>query len=145
MKISTKGRYGIRILFDIALNGSGRPRMMREIAKSQGISEKYISRLILDLRDAGFISATRGARGGYSLVRTPADISLLNVVETMEGHISIVDRIDIPDTTDKGAVYGMRDVWLILNGKVREALASVSLQDIIERHESAEVPAAYSI
>ena len=86
MKISTKGRYGLRILLDIALYRVGdKPRMIREIASNQEISEKYISRLIIELRKAGFVRSVRGVNGGYTLTRKPEDISVLDVLETMEG------------------------------------------------------------
>ena len=92
MKISTKGRYGLRILLDIALYRIGnKPRMIREIANNQEISEKYISRLIIELRKAGFVKSVRGANGGYTLTRRPEDISVLEVLEVMEGPIAIVD------------------------------------------------------
>ncbi len=92
MKISTKGRYGLRILLDIALYRVGdRPRMIREIANNQEISEKYISRLIIELRKAGFVKSVRGVNGGYTLTRRPEDISVLEVLEVMEGPIAIVD------------------------------------------------------
>ena len=84
MKIYTKGRYGLRILLDIALYRIGnKPRMIREIANNQEISEKYISRLIIELRKAGFVKSVRGANGGYTLTRRPEDISVLEVLEGM--------------------------------------------------------------
>ena len=91
MKVSTKGRYGLRILLDIALHETGgKPRMIREIAVNQEISEKYISRLIIELRKAGFLKSVRGAKGGYTLMRKPEEIRILDVLEVMEGEIDIV-------------------------------------------------------
>ena len=81
MKLSTKGRYGLRILLDVALHGGEAPRLAREIAASQGISEKYISRLLIALRRAGLVVSVRGAKGGYRLGRFPESITLLDVVE----------------------------------------------------------------
>ena len=97
MKISTKGRYGLRILLDLALNDSEKPRMIRDISESQHISEKYISRLIIELRKAGMVKSIRGSKGGYRISREPKEITLLDVVEVMEGPVSIVDCVSARD------------------------------------------------
>lgn len=75
MKISTKGRYGLRILIDIAIHNSNSPRMIKQIAESQQISSKYVSRLILELKNAGFVKSVRGVNGGYILAKSPNAIS----------------------------------------------------------------------
>ena len=75
MKISTKGRYGLRILMDLAIHQSEKPRLIRDIAQSQQISEKYISRLVISLRKAGMIRSVRGVNGGFHLDRKPEDIT----------------------------------------------------------------------
>ena len=77
MKISTKGRYGLRIMLDLALNAGAKPRMIHQIADSQQISEKYISRLIIKLRKAGMVKSIRGAKGGYRIARYPKNLTLL--------------------------------------------------------------------
>ena len=97
MKISTKGRYGLRILLDLATHVSEKPRLIRDIAESQQISEKYISRLIVDLRRARLVRSVRGANGGFHLAKSPKEITLLEILETMEGTISIVDCILTPE------------------------------------------------
>jgi Rrf2 family protein len=141
MKISTKGRYGIRILLDIALNDLGKPRLMRDIAKTQGISEKYISRLAIDLRVGGFINSARGANGGYMLARFPRDIRLLDVVETMEGPVSIVDCVNAPQACDRIATCPVRDIWVRVNDGIRDSFANITLQDVVNRHRNAAAEA----
>lgn len=136
MKISTKGRYGLRILLDLALNSGEAPRMIREIAKSQQISEKYISRLIIDLRKAGFVSSVRGIQGGYHLARRPEFITLLDVVEVMEGPVSIVDCVIAPDKCTRQEVCPTLDMWTALNQQIREKFAAVTLQDIIDHYRA---------
>ena len=93
MKISTKGRYGLRILLDLALHAKESPRQMKEIAQSQQISEKYISRLILSLNKAGLIISLRGAKGGLQLAKPPKEITLLDIIEAMEGPVCIVECV----------------------------------------------------
>jgi len=76
VKISTKGRYGLRILVDLATNDPSKPRLIRDIAQSQQISEKYISRLVIDLRRAHLIRSVRGVNGGFHLAKSPEEITL---------------------------------------------------------------------
>ena len=132
MKISTKGRYGLRILLDLALNQGENPRMIKEIAKAQNISEKYISRLIIDLRRAGMVTSIRGARGGYRLALFPNEISLLEVVETMEGRISIAGPINHADECPP-EVRNAQQIWADINSQIRAAMSAVNLQQILDR------------
>ena len=97
MKISTKGRYGLRILIDLATHDPEKPRMLKDIAQSQQISEKYISRLVIDLRRAKLVRSVRGVNGGFHLAKLPEKITLLEVLETMEGPISVVDCVRSPE------------------------------------------------
>ena len=137
MKISTKGRYGLRILLDLALNDSEKPRMIRDISESQHISEKYISRLIIELRKAGFVRSVRGVNGGYTLTRKPEDISVLDVLETMEGPVAIVDC-----TNSSGEVCRRKSqcptqrMWTEINQKIRSAFAAYTLKDLVELYIS---------
>lgn len=129
MKISTKGRYGWRILLDLALYGET-PRLMREIAASQGISEKYISRLMNPLNKAGFVRSIRGVKGGFVLAKNPADITLLAVVEAMEGRVAVVECV-----TDKAFCAKSNDclaceMWTGLSAEIRQAMAKVTLADL---------------
>ena len=109
MKISTKGRYGLRILVDLATHDAEKPRLIRDIAESQGISEKYISRLVIDLRKAKMIRSIRGVNGGFHLAKAPEEITLLDVLEAMEGPLSIVDCVHTPKKCDKNTNCAARD------------------------------------
>lgn len=132
MKISTKGRYGLRILLDLALHENSSPRMIRDIAESQNISEKYISRLIIELRKAGMVQSVRGAKGGYRLARIPKYLTVLDVVEVMEGPIAIVDCIDSPGMCLRQDLCAAREIWMRLNREIRESLGKISLQDLVD-------------
>lgn len=136
MKISTKGRYGVRILLDLAVNENVEPRLIRDIAASQQISEKYISRLIINLRNAGMVRSIRGAHGGFRLAMEPADLTLLDIVEVMEGPLSIVDCVKKPDKCKHGNECATRNVWDHLNSEIREAMRKITLQDIIKNHNA---------
>lgn len=129
MKISTKGRYGWRILLDLALYGET-PRLMREIAASQGISEKYISRLMNPLNKAGFVRSIRGVKGGFVLAKNPADITLLAVVEAMEGRVAVVDCVTDKAFCAKSNDCSACEMWTGLSAEIRQAMAKVTLADL---------------
>ena len=137
MKISTKGRYGLRILLDLALNDSEKPRMIRDISESQHISEKYISRLIIELRKAGFVRSVRGVNGGYTLTRKPEDISVLDVLETMEGPVAIVDCMNSSgEVCRRKSQCPTQRMWTEINQKIRSAFAAYTLKDLVELYIS---------
>lgn len=133
MKISTRGRYGLRILLDIAAQQpGGRPRMIREIATSQEISEKYISRLVIALRRAGFVKSVRGAGGGYGLALPPEKIRLLDVLEVMEGRIELVEcREGGERICSRRAFCPAHRLWQEMSRKVRDVLADYTLKDLL--------------
>ena len=129
MKISTKGRYGWRILLDLALYGET-SRLMREIAASQGISEKYISRLMNPLNKAGFVRSIRGVKGGFVLAKNPADITLLAVVEAMEGRVAVVECVTDKAFCAKSNDCSACEMWTGLSAEIRLAMAKVTLADL---------------
>ena len=135
MKISTRGRYGLRILIDIALYDlASKPRMVREIAESQGISEKYISHLIIDLRKAGFIKSIRGAGGGYRLAKAPQQIKLLDIIEVMEGDISLVSCGKKDKLCQRAPLCPAKGIWLQISQEFRAILAKYTLQDFLNQY-----------
>lgn len=144
MKISTRGRYGLRILLDLALHDNGSPRMIRDIAGSQRISEKYISRLIIDLRRAGMVKSIRGSRGGYRIARYPKNLTMLDVIEVMEGPVSIIDCVTT-ESCDRQRGCAVRSIWCDMNNQIRSALAAVTLQDVIDRQRENEEMAEYCL
>ena len=108
MKISTKGRYGLRILIDLALHDGDSPRLIRDIARSQEISEKYISRLMVPLRRAGLIRSIRGARP-----------------------VSIVDCVSTPEGCSRASCCRSREIWTDLNAEIRDSMRKIRLLDIL--------------
>ena len=135
MKISTKGRYGLRILLDLAIHQTEKPRLIRDIAKSQQISEKYISRLVIALRKAGMIRSVRGVNGGFHIAMKPEDITLLDVVEVMEGPLSIVDCVKAPKRCAMHENCAPREIWCKLNDEIRDLMRQTTLADILESYK----------
>lgn len=133
MRISTKGRYGLRILLDLAAHQTDkRPRLIREIAKSQQISDKYVSRLILALRDAGIVDSLRGARGGYSIAKPLDQVTLLEAIETMEGPLEVVECLAGAATCERAAACGPRQFWRQFNDEIRGILQKYTVQDLFD-------------
>lgn len=136
MKISTKGRYGLRIMLDLALHQGKPRRLIRDISESQEIPKKYLGRLITSLREAGFIHSVRGVNGGLQLARSPETLTALDIVEAMEGTISIVNCVGSSDQCDNMGKCATREIWEKVNFEIRKALAAVTLQDIMKIYQT---------
>ena len=145
MKLSTKGRYGVRLMLDLALHQGDGPVTMKDIAARQEISEKYLSNLIPLLKNAGFVRSVRGSQGGYTLARPPRDINLKEVLFVLEGSMCLVDCVEKPEFCRRSQQCLMRDVWTEVTGKMREALGSFTLQAIMEMQMLKETPLSYNI
>src|SRR5690349_15572842 len=94
VKLSNKGRYGVRALFDIAFHNDGRPTQIREISEREMIPARFLEQIFQDLKKAGIIGAKRGPRGGYHLARPAAEITLGDVFRALEGPIVVVPSED---------------------------------------------------
>lgn len=134
MKISTRGRYGLRILMDLAQNDTETPRMISDICKSQNLSRKYIGRLIIPLCRAGLVVSRRGAKGGYLLNCDPKEVSLLEILEIMEGKVSVVSCVSCPQRCKRAKTCVARDIWVEINNKIRSVFESLTLQQILDHH-----------
>jgi Rrf2 family protein len=133
MKITTKFRYGLRVLLDLAMHASNkRPRMLKDIAKNQDISEKYLSLLAIKLRRAGFISSVRGAGGGYKLAKSPKMILLIDVFEVMEGPLAIVECLQQPDCCPRSKRCSAQILWAQINQQIRNIFAQYTLQYVLD-------------
>ncbi|MDI6867986.1 MAG: Rrf2 family transcriptional regulator [Coprothermobacterota bacterium] len=141
MKLSTRGRYGARVLLDLALQEEGKPVPLKEIAKRQQISALYIEQLITPLIAAGMIRSTRGAGGGIWLVKPASEIKLSEIIELLEGPISPVHCVDNPNACSRSDLCVTRDVWIELKKSVSMVLESKTLQDLVEMQKRKKVPA----
>ncbi|TET43441.1 Rrf2 family transcriptional regulator [Candidatus Aerophobetes bacterium] len=133
MRLSTKGRYGARAMLDLALNSSEGPVLLREIAKRQEVSEKYLEHSITTLRKAGLVRSIRGARGGYVLAKSPSQIRLSEIMEVLEGSMAPVECVDDPQVCQRAQLCVTRDIWAKMKEAIDNILESITLQDMVER------------
>lgn len=133
MRVSTKGRYGTRAMIDLALHYTNSPILVKDIARRQCISERYLEQLLLSLKVAGFVKAVRGAHGGFTLSRPPAQIKLNSIINALEGSISPVDCVDSPDLYPQASGCAMHDIWLEVGKAMNKVLESITLKELVER------------
>lgn len=133
MRLSTKGRYGARAMLDLALNSGKGPVLLREIAKRQEVSEKYLEHSITTLRKAGLVRSIRGARGGYVLAKLPSQIRLSEIMEVLEGSMAPVECVDDPQVCQRAQLCVTRDIWAEMKEAIDNILESITLQDMVER------------
>ncbi len=132
MKISTRGRYGTRMMLDLAAHHDQGPTPLREIANRQDLSVKYLEQLIIPLKAAGYIRSVRGARGGYTLARKPDKISVGQIIKVLEGGLSLVDCVENPKVCEREKNCPTRDIWLRMSERLMEELSSLTLRDVLD-------------
>ncbi|OKP97605.1 cysteine metabolism transcriptional regulator CymR [Paenibacillus sp. P46E] len=128
MKISTKGRYGLTIMMELALKFGEGPTSLKSIAEKNGLSEHYLEQLIAPLRNAGLVKSIRGAYGGYILSRESGTITAGDIIRVLEGPISPVDFTEEDDPAK-------RDLWLRIRDSIADVLDSTTLSDLINFKE----------
>jgi len=131
MKISTRARYGMRLMLDLALHYGEGPVFLKDIAKSEEISEKYLSQIIIPLKAIGLINSFRGAHGGYILARPPEKINLNEIVGILEGNFNLVDCIKKPQECSRVSICVTRNLWKILGETISLTLEKMSLGDLL--------------
>jgi len=133
MKVSTKGRYAVRFLLDLALHDRSKPVSLNEIAQRQDISEKYLWQIVANLKSAGLVSATSGKRGGFLLAKSPEKISLKDILEILEGDCVLVDCVPDAAVCKRSANCIAREMWRETSRQIADVLASVKLADLVAK------------
>ena len=144
MKISTRGRYGIRLMLALALNYNNGTIPLKTIAKDQGISEKYLEQIINPLTKSGLVKSFRGAQGGYMLAKTPEDITVGAVLRVLEGSLCPVDCVDGAGDCPRMARCATIGVWTRLKEAVESVVDHTTLADLAEEFRLKNPP-DYSI
>ena len=135
MRLSTKGRYGLRAMIDLAFYYGQGPIPMKDIAKRQEISKKYLEHIIASLEVAGLVKSIRGPQGGYILAKPPAQIKLSQIVKVLEGSLALVECVDDPGCCSRARVCLTRDIWREVKVAMDKVLESLSLKDLVEQQK----------
>ena len=133
MKISTRGRYALRLMLDIALNEDGEPVRIKNIAMRQELSDKYLEQIISILHKAGFVRSVRGPQGGYCLTRKPEEYTVGEILRLTEGSLAPVACLEQPENPcariDQCATV---QLWKKINDAVSGVVDTVTLADLVE-------------
>lgn len=134
MRLSTKGRYGVKAMFDLALNCCGEPVPLKSIAERQGLSEAYLEQLMAGLRKAGLVKSVRGAQGGYVLGDSPDKITVGEIIRSLEGSMAPVDCVIENEVSEceKAEYCVTRIVWAKIRDSINQVVDSITLQDMID-------------
>ncbi|AND85146.1 Rrf2 family transcriptional regulator [Clostridium tyrobutyricum] len=138
MKLSTKGRYGVKAMVDLAIHYSDEPLSIKSISERQDISEYYLEQLFSPLRKAKLIKSVRGAQGGYILNRHPKDIKVGDIMKVLEGPIEISECIDDTDGNSCNNIEccATRLLWSKIKDSIDKVMESTTLQDIVDDYNS---------
>ncbi|RBP45533.1 RrF2 family transcriptional regulator [Garciella nitratireducens] len=137
MKLSTKGRYGVTAMFDLAVRYGQGPISIKEISDRQGISEPYLEQLFSSLRKSGLVTSIRGAQGGYILARHPKDITVGEVIRVLEGPIAPTDCVleEDPVLCKKSDICVTREIWAEIRDSISKVIDNITLLDMVEKYK----------
>lgn len=134
MKLSTKGRYGLKAMLELALHYGEGPIPLKMIAENQGISEHYLEQLIALLKKNGLVNSVRGAQGGYLIGDQPSNIVIGDIIRSLEGDISLVSCIEDNSICLNSDKCVTKMVWQKVNDSINTVIDNITLQDMIEEH-----------
>lgn len=136
MKLSTKSRYGLRALFDMAYHSGTLPVQIKDISRRQAISPRYLEQIFQDLKKGGLLKSRRGPQGGYFLAKKPHEITVKDIVQAAEGEMALVDctkkGADKKEPCEFDNQCVTQRVWAEASQRLNEYLASVTLRDLCE-------------
>lgn len=143
MKLSTKGRYGLRAMIDLAMNSGDQKVSIKSISERQEISENYLERIIAVLKKAGYVSSSRGAQGGYSLAVPTTEISVGDILRALEGDLNPVDCSLTNDDKQcsESDFCVTKFVWKRISDSINDVVNNITLQDMVD--EQLSIKAAY--
>jgi len=137
MKLSTRTRYGMRAIIELANHEAKRPLQLKVIAERQDISVKYLEQLMSLLRSAGFVRSVRGSKGGYVLARPADQIKLNEVFRCLEGPVTTAECTEDESYCERSSDCAARQVWIRVENAIQDVLSSIKLSDLIEQSKPA--------
>jgi Rrf2 family transcriptional regulator, cysteine metabolism repressor len=138
VKLTTKGKYGLRVMLELAMNYGGGPILVDRIAKRQEISGNYIHVLVTALRNAGLVRTTRGPGGGYELRQAPEEVSVLQIIEALEGKALADECVDAADASHLASAATVRDLWCEVFEMVEDFLSRQTLADLVKKQRAVQ-------
>lgn len=138
MRISTKGRYGLRAMIALARHEGDGPLLMGRIAEDQDVSRKYLHALLTALRASGLVRSVRGARGGYVLARDAADITALEIIESLEGQMALTECVVDGTSCERQAVCAAHDLWVEMSARLQASLSGLTLAALAAQQTAKE-------
>ena len=139
MKLSTKGRYGLKAMFELSLHENKEPVPLKIIAKNQSISEQYLEQLFSSLKKSGIVTSVRGSQGGYLLARQAREISVGDILTSLEGPVHLSDCVLDEDCCENSNTCATKIVWEKIKKGIEEILDSISLQDMIDDYKKNKI------
>ena len=137
MRLSTKSRYGVRALFDMAYHAGTLPTQIKDISRRQNISPRYLEQIFQDLKKAGLLKSRRGPQGGYHLAHKPQEISVMDIIRATEGEMALVDCVKQTKGSRGKCEFDnqciTQQVWAEASRKLNEYLGTVTLKDLCDR------------
>ena len=136
MKISTKGRYAVRVMLDLALNNTGECIKVKDIAARQEISEKYLEQIIAILNKAGYVTSVRGAQGGYRMAKRAEDYTVGMILRLTEGSMAPVACLEEgTPACERCDTCETLEVWKDLYAAINQVIDNVTIADLVEKHQ----------
>jgi Rrf2 family protein len=136
MRLSTKGRYGTRAIIEIAKEYGGRPVKRRDIVEAQGIPDSYLENILIALKAAGLVRTIRGAHGGYQLAKDPTEITILDVVQALEGSIAPVHCLEeYREVCRRSKHCPTQSIWNEMYEAMEEVLKKYTLEEVLLREQ----------
>ena len=133
MKLSSKCRYGIRAVLEIAKNYEQRPTKRKEIAASQDLDDSYLENILIDLKNKNIVAAIRGAKGGFVLKKAPEEITLLDVIQSLHGDLSPAECLNTPSVCNRVENCVTRPIWQRMKIAQEDVLKDVTIKQLLEQ------------
>ncbi len=143
MKISTKGRYGLRALIDLAINMDSENVSIKAISERQNISERYLEQIFSLLRKAGIIVGRKGAQGGYSLGNNISELTIMEILKVLEGDSIFIDLNDKEENELEDFVN--KNLWKDINTIINDYFTNITLEDLVDNYKKSKDTIIYYI
>ena len=145
MKLSTKGRYGLKAMLHKSLNQSNGPIPLKNIASKQNISEQYLEQIFSSLRKSGIVVGRQGSQGGYYISKDITTLTVGEILRVLEGELEVVDNSKNKDEIDELDTFINENLWNVLNKKINNFFDSITLEDLVNQYNESKSNILYYI